>query len=209
MPSTGGGVHPIAYGVAPCARGAGRCLRPGSPKRCRRRGTREGVPVFKAHADVRRPGRPAERRPGGFSSAVRPGVLPCGSSSCDQPAVHLADAPRVSRRFAGPRSPCIAAPRWGSSQQPGQAWLQVSVPEGTVDVPGQRCHEGHGGRQAAGRTSRNVFAGAILPAARTATQVAGQRCGTALRRQGDHGRGHLRDTRRTKTARSRGHVSRK
>lgn len=55
--------------------------------------------------------------------------------------------------------------------QPGQAWLRVSVPEGAVGVPGQRCHKGHGGRQAADQVGRNVFVGEILAEARPATQV--------------------------------------
>lgn len=86
-------------------------------------GHAQGRAGVQAHANVRRPGRPAERRPDGGSARQR-GRARCHAAAhlAINPAVFLADAPRVSRRFAGSRRPRIAAPLWGSSWRPGPAW---------------------------------------------------------------------------------------
>lgn len=141
------------------ARCAGRCLRPGSPKRCRLRGTRRGVPVFKRTrtcADL------VDRRGAGlrgFSSAVRPGALPCGSSSCDQPGcVPCGRTSGVSPLCRSTKS-LHRRPTVGVFYAARSSLAEVSVPDGTESMNRVNVSsKGHGGRQAAERVGRNVFA---------------------------------------------------
>lgn len=117
------------------------------------RGTRRGVPVFQAHADVRRPGRPAERRPDGGSARQ------LGRVGCHAAALHGAakvDGP-CGRIFPG--SPLCGVPK-ASHRRPGGGLLgqarrpdKVAAHEGAALM--NRSNAPRGPRWAVGsRTSR-------------------------------------------------------
>lgn len=107
---------------------AGRGLRPGSRDAMQAQGTVKACPV-RAHANVRRSGGPAWRRPGGSAR-------PCGRVGCHAAALHGAikiDGPG-GRTF--PVSPLCRVPKAshrrpavGSSRWPGPAWPSCQRPK--------------------------------------------------------------------------------
>jgi hypothetical protein len=154
--------------VTPCARGAGRGLRPGSRSDAGSRHAR-GRTVFertRTCADL------VDRHGAGLGVLARP----CGRARCHaaahraiNPAVFLADAPRVSRRFAGPEGLALP-PRCGGlrdgQDQPGRV---VSARGHRVCEPVPTYPEGP--RWAVGsRASRSQYlCAAMMPRARRAT----------------------------------------
>lgn len=126
------------------------------------------------------------------------GVLarPSGQARCHaaahlaiNPAAFPADAPRVSRRFAGSRRPRIAAPQWGVFMTARASLAEFSVPEGAESMNRfQRATRATvGGRQPDEPAAMSLHGNDAMPRPGHVEQV--QRCGTALRRQGDHGCG--------------------
>jgi hypothetical protein len=131
---------------------AGRYLRAWIAKALQaHRGTREGVPVFRRKwtcADqIDRHGaglRGLQLNSKAERAAMRQLILR------STPPLFPADALRVSRRFTGPRSPCVAAPGWGlddSQVQPGRVASAQRAPN---RLPSQRTPRGDGGPNAAG-----------------------------------------------------------
>ena len=84
---------------------------------------------------------------GVFSSAGRPGALPCGSSSCDQPGcVPCGRISGVSPRCGVPKA-SHRRPAVGVFMTARTSLAELSAPEGTESVNRfQRAPRGHGGR---------------------------------------------------------------
>lgn len=166
--------------VTPCACAQGEVIRPGSREAMQAQGAREGVPCSSAR----------ERAPtwwAGMAPVWRCSARPCGQARCHaaahlaiNPAVFLADAPRVSRRFAGPEGLALP-PRCGGlrdgQDQPGRV---VGARRHRICDPAPTYPERP--RWAVGsRASRpQCLCAAMMPWARRATPEA-RRPGVTLR----------------------------
>lgn len=137
-------------------------------KRCRLKARARAYRV-RAHADVRRPGGPAWRRSGGFSSTVWPSALPCSSSSCDQPGrVPCGRTSGVSPLCRSTKS-LHRRPTVGVFMTARASLAELSAPEGAESL--NRSNAPRGPRWAVGsRASRSQYlCAAMMPRARRAT----------------------------------------